>query len=144
MIDTLLRIQWSEVAAAIGIITVFGSVVLWLLQKAGDGRYLQKKAFYAQRREDEEAHKVVAKDDKKFREDVLAQLESLSRQFASLEAEQRQAAVPMQSVAESLAKLTEGFDGFKTEVAKWRLDMEKQLAVVEDRQNRSRGRRSGD
>lgn len=126
--------MWSEISAIVGILVVIVSALAWLLRAAGDRRYLQKAAFYAQRDRD-------AKEDAEFQRKVIEALEAVKTKVAAIETEQSAAAAPMQSLNKSVGDLVTQFGTFQTALGEWRVAVETRIAVIADRQTRPRSRR---
>jgi hypothetical protein len=107
---------FSEIAALITIIVTTcgilgGLLVLWLNTK-----FVNKRAYYTQRHEDEADRAMVsslAKEaDREFRASLMKHMEDLTKEFSA----------------------------FKANISEWQSAQRERLAVVEDRQNRTKRR----
>lgn len=132
----------SEIYAILGIVAVACAVVSWPIKLWLDKRYLSKAAYHAQRRDDAALASKAAEEDGQtdgdFRASVLKSMDEMKTRITALETEQKAVIQPLNSLSTTMQSVASEMRSMQQQLAQWRIDMETRLAVVEDRQKRSR------
>ncbi len=118
---------FSEIAALLAIISILGGALAWLIRQHSMAVFLTKRAYYAQRDDDE----------KKSKEQVRELKEARDKQDAETKGHR-------EAVLAQVAEMNKNLSEFMLKLAEWKSEFHTRLALLEDRQKRTGGRRTTD